>query len=233
MADATPIANPTHEALEWETPSTSKKPGILSKYNTFNTSSKPQFAVTKEEGPAAERNAPGHRSDRFIPTWISRKTCCYALAALFVLVLILALGLGIGLGLHKGWLILLSKKHKNLPLPTNTATFTGDLTYYSPGPGYGACGYENTSKDSICAVSHIVWDAVSTSSNPNANPLCGKKIRIDRYDATKAGNSSVDVMVVDRCTGCQPDDLDLSLSVFTDLAEESEGRVVGSWAWLS
>lgn len=128
---------------------------------------------------------------------------------------------------------LLSKKHKNLPLPTNTATFTGDLTYYSPGPGYGACGYENTSKDSICAVSHIVWDAVSTSSNPNANPLCGKKIRIDRYDAAKGRNSSMDVMVVDRCTGCQPDDLDLSLSVFTNLAEESQGRVVGSWAWLS
>lgn len=126
-----------------------------------------------------------------------------------------------------------SKKAKNLPLPSNTATFTGDLTYYSPGPGYGACGYENTSQDSICAVSHIVWDAASTSTNPNANPLCGKKIRITRYDASKGGNSSADVMVVDRCTGCQPDDLDLSLSVFDSLAEEAEGRVVGSWAWLN
>lgn len=71
------------------------------------------------------------------------------------------------------------------------------------------------------------------SSNPNSNPLCGKKIRIQRYDAVKGGNHSVDVMVVDRCTGCQPDDLDLSLSVFTDLAEEADGRVIGSWAWLS
>jgi len=228
MAAATPIANPTHEALEWETPSASKKPGIWSKYNLFNTSSQPQPAVTKDEHPAAELNAPEHRSShRFIPHWTSRKTCCYALAALLVLVVILALGLGIGLGLHKG------TKHKNLPLPSNTGIFTGDLTYYSPGPGYGACGYENDAKDSICAVSHIVWDAVSTSSNPNANPLCGKKIRIDRYDAARGGNSSVDVMVVDRCVGCQPDDLDLSLSVFTDLAEESQGRVVGSWAWLS
>ncbi|TVY85234.1 Papain inhibitor [Lachnellula suecica] len=113
---------------------------------------------------------------------------------------------------------------KNLPLPTNGATFTGDLTYYSPGPGYGACGYENTSSDSICAVSHIVWDAASTSSNPNANPLCGKKIRITRYDVTKGGNHSVDVEVVDRCVGCVAVDLDLSLSVFTSLAEEAEGR---------
>ncbi|TVY93849.1 Papain inhibitor [Lachnellula willkommii] len=229
MAAATPIANPTREPLEWETPSTSKKPGIFSKYNIFNTSSQPQPqvqpAVTKEEDPAAERNA--RSSNRFTPHWTSRKTCFYTLAALLILVLILALGLGLGLGIHNG------KKHKNLPLPTNTATFTGDLTYYSPGPGYGACGYENTSKDSICAVSHIVWDAESTSSNPNANPLCGKKIRIDRYNAAKGRNSSADVMVVDRCTGCQADDLDLSLSVFTDLAEESQGRVVGSWAWLS
>lgn len=78
-----------------------------------------------------------------------------------------------------------------------------------------------------------MWDAVSTSTNPNANPLCGKKIRITRYDASKGGNSSADVTVVDRCTGCQPDDLDLSLSVFERLAEETEGRVVGSWAWLN
>jgi hypothetical protein len=82
-------------------------------------------------------------------------------------------------------------------------------------------------------VSHLVWDAVSTSSNPNLNPLCGKKIRITRYDPTKGGNRSVDVEVVDRCTGCQPQDVDLSLDMFTSLAEEGQGRVVGSWAWLN
>lgn len=103
MAAATPIANPTREPLEWETPSASKKPGILSKYNIFSTSPQPQPAVTKEEGPGAERNAPEHRSNRFIPHWTSRKTCFYTLAALLVLVLILALGLGIGLGIHNGW----------------------------------------------------------------------------------------------------------------------------------
>ena len=123
-----------------------------------------------------------------------------------------------------------SSKAQNLPLPSNAATFTGDLTYYSPGPGYGACGFENTSADSICAVSHIIWDAASTSSNPNNNPLCGKMIRITRYDPTRGHNSSVDVEVVDRCVGCASTDLDLSLTMFDDLAEESQGRVVGSWA---
>ena len=124
------------------------------------------------------------------------------------------------------------KKPQNLPLPTNRGIFTGDLTFYSPGPGYGSCGYQNTSTESICAVSHLVFDAASTSSNSNNNPLCGKMIRITRYDATVGGNRSVDVEVVDRCVGCKATDLDLSLSMFTSLADESQGRVVGSWAWL-
>jgi len=123
--------------------------------------------------------------------------------------------------------------HKNLPLPSSKEIFNGDLTYYSPGPGYGACGYENTDQDSICAVSHFLWDAVSTSSNPNNNPLCGKMIRITRFDPTKGRNSSIDVEVVDRCTGCKETDLDLSIKMFTTLAEEAQGRVVGSWAWLN
>jgi hypothetical protein len=57
-------------------------------------------------------------------------------------------------------------------------------------------------------------------------------IRITRYDSTVGGNRSVDVEVVDRCVGCKATDLDLSLSMFTSLAEEAQGRVVGSWAWL-
>jgi hypothetical protein len=108
------------------------------------------------------------------------------------------------------------------------------LTYYSPGPGYGACGFQNTSTEAICAVSHFLWDAVlPKGGNANDNPLCGKKIRITRYDATKGGNRSVDVEVVDKCMGCASTDLDLSLSMFTSLAEEADGRVVGSWAWLN
>jgi len=154
----------------------------------------------------------------------SRRSCILIIVAL---VLLLALIIGLLAGLSKK-----KSSAKDLPLPTNSGIFTGDLTYYSPGPGYGACGFENTSEDSICAVSHIIWDAASTSSNPNNNPLCGKKIRITRYDESANGNRSVDVEVVDRCVGCKATDLDLSLKMFDSLAEESQGRVVGSWAWL-
>ena len=46
----------------------------------------------------------------------------------------------------------------------------------------------------IVSISHYTFDAVSKSSDPNANPLCRHKIR-----AVREGKS-VDLMVVDRCT---------------------------------
>jgi hypothetical protein len=58
-------------------------------------------------------------------------------------------------------------------------------------------------------------------------------IRIVRFDESLGKNSSADVEVVDRCVGCAVNDLDLSLTVFDELATEAQGRVVGSWAWLS
>ncbi|KAF4632403.1 hypothetical protein G7Y89_g5723 [Cudoniella acicularis] len=242
------MATMNHEVPEWETPSSPPKKNIFRKPVA---KSQQQPLQTSKEDKELEAGlemgtstaAPGF-AERVIPrpvkAWLAgnrkRKIIVSAVAGLVLLVFILGLGLGLGLK-HKSQensgSLSTSSSAQDLPLPTNTGIFTGDLTYYSPGPGYGACGYENTSTDAICAISHIVWDAASTSSNPNLNPLCGKKIRITRYDPTRGGNSSVDVEVVDRCVGCQADDLDLSLSMFTSLAEEDQGRVVGSWAWLT
>lgn len=83
----------------------------------------------------------------------------------------------------------------------------------------------------VCAVSHIIYDAASVSSNPNENPLCGKMIRIQRTDASGA-TKSVDVKVVDRCEACKAQDVDLSPTAFNTVADEALGRVTGSWAWL-
>jgi len=214
------------EVPEWETPTSPPKKSIFRKPVALQT-----FALSKEDPGEDTTTVKRTFSDRFLPHGLaccgrSRKQLLLSLLA-FILLLILILGLGLGLGLsHK------SKKAQNLPLPTDHGIFTGDLTYYSPGPGFGSCGYQNTSTEAICAISHFVFDAASTSSNPNDNPLCGKMIRITRYDPTVGGNRSVDVEVVDRCVGCAATDLDLSLSMFTDLAEVAQGRVVGSWAWL-
>ena len=99
-------------------------------------------------------------------------------------------------------------------------------------PGLGACGITSAPSDNIVAVSHYVFDAVQKGSDPNSNPLCGKKIRAKRFDASVNGYRSVDVTVVDRCVGCQPNDLDVTTSVFDQMADEALGRVDVTWAWL-
>jgi hypothetical protein len=147
---------------------------------------------------------------------LSRRTRIIILVGLLALI---ALIVGLAAGLS-------TRKHmQNLPLPSgNGGPYTGDLTYYAPG--LGACGVTSSNSDKIVAISHIVFDAVSVGSDPNANPLCGKKLR-----ATK-DNKSVDLTVVDRCTGCQPKDLDVTIDTFADLADVDLGRVLVEWNWL-
>ena len=53
--------------------------------------------------------------------------------------------------------------------------------------------------DDIVSVSHLLFDSESTGSNPNANPLCGLKIRAARLDESVNSQRSVDLTVVDRC----------------------------------
>jgi len=119
-------------------------------------------------------------------------------------------------------------------LPTNADPHTGDLTYYltTDTPVLGACGNYITDKDYIVAVSHYVYDAAQTGSDPNTNPLCGKKLRATRYDSSVGAWRSADLTVQDRCVGCQPNDIDTTTTVFDQLAVEAQGRVNVTWAWL-
>ncbi|ESZ90294.1 hypothetical protein SBOR_9323 [Sclerotinia borealis F-4128] len=229
------MANTIHETPEWETPT--PKQSFLSRHDIF---SKPESTLpTTKEGPSDSSDNAVVTGTLGKPTLIerfngvvprnrtyfglSRKVFLLIVGGAIVLLLALILGLGIGLGLKHS-------SSKALPLPSNGGIFTGDLTYYAPA--LGACGITSSSTESICAVSHIIYDAASTSSNPNANPLCGRKIRIIRQKESGSGNNTVDVTVVDRCVGCKAEDLDLSLTVFDKLAQEAQGRVTGSWAWL-
>ncbi len=147
---------------------------------------------------------------------LSRRTRILVLAVALAIVALI-IGLAAGLSTRKGT--------QNLPLPSgHGGPYTGDLTYYQPG--LGACGVTSSNSDRIVAISHIVFDAVSTGSDPNANPLCGKKIRARR------DNKSVDLTVVDRCTGCQPKDIDVTVNTFASLADVDLGRVQVEWNWL-
>ncbi|KAI0171693.1 hypothetical protein GGR52DRAFT_433762 [Hypoxylon sp. FL1284] len=147
---------------------------------------------------------------------------------IFVFVVIpLAVGLGVGLSRRHS-----AQDQDSLPLPSNNGIFTGELTYYDPA--LGACGIQSSSSEDVVSVSHIIFDAASQGSDPNANPLCRRTIRVTRdYVEAESGNQSVDVTVVDRCVGCDATDLDLSLAVFTRLASQDSGRVSGSWTWLT
>lgn len=100
----------------------------------------------------------------------------------------------------------------------------GDLTYYKPG--LGACGKVNGENDAIVAISHVIFDPKTPNGNPNNNPLCGRKIKINR------NGKSVVVRVQDRCEACKKNDLDVPVKVFKKLAKKSAGRVKMNWKWV-
>ena len=142
-----------------------------------------------------DRLMPGHRKY----FGFSRKITCIVILLTFLTLLALILGLAIGLSKKSRYVCpnrvltrltsILFSHHQNLPI--GSQTYTGDLTYY--GPGLGACGITSSDTDHIVSISHFTFDALSKGSNPNANPLCGHKLR-----AVRNGNS-IDLTVVDRC----------------------------------
>ncbi|EIM80538.1 barwin-like endoglucanase [Stereum hirsutum FP-91666 SS1] len=98
---------------------------------------------------------------------------------------------------------------------------------HSSAVGLGACGITNVDSDKIVAVSEKLFDTYpGATNNPNANPICGKKIK-----ASFNGKSTT-VTVTDRCTGCALSDLDFSPSAFSELADESLGRIDITWDFV-
>jgi hypothetical protein len=96
-----------------------------------------------------------------------------------------------------------------------TAAKGGRATWFHPA--LGACGWNHGDGDMITAVSHIRFDA----SRP-----CGKKIRV------KGPAGEAVVTVVDRCTGCARDDLDLSPAAFKKvIGDLGKGHDQVSWDW--
>jgi hypothetical protein len=105
-------------------------------------------------------------------------------------------------------------------------TYTGDLTWYEVG--LGACGITSTSDEHVVAISHELFDAVSTG-NPNTNPLCNKKVSI-----IGANGQTYTGTIVDRCPGCDSGSLDLSQSFFNEVTNNGDGRVGGmKWSMAS
>ncbi|CAK9441140.1 uncharacterized protein LODBEIA_P50090 [Lodderomyces beijingensis] len=106
----------------------------------------------------------------------------------------------------------------------NGAVQSGQGTYYDVG--MGACGVVHSNSENVIAISHQLFDKYTPGGNPNHNTLCGKKIR-----ASYQGKS-VDVTIVDRCEGCQYNDLDFSPTAFESIADKGLGRIPITWQWL-
>jgi len=167
------------------------------------------------------------RFDRLLPPqkrYLGRSRQTFVIALPVLLFVLIGLAIGLSVGLTRK-----TRHHTSLPLPTGTARHTGDLTYYSPG--LGACGLTSKEEDYVVSVAHSTFDAVQQGTDPNSNPLCKRKIRAQRL--FNGEMASVDLTVVDRCTGCHPTDLDVSPSAFSKLANFPEGRVVVTWVWLN
>lgn len=100
------------------------------------------------------------------------------------------------------------------------AAYTGDLTYYYPGGGYGACGQPIQNGDLVAAVSARFF----TAANPNQDPICGRTVTV-----TYNGRSAT-ARVLDKCGGCGAQDIDVTPAVFSQLADLSAGRVRVNWS---
>jgi len=104
-------------------------------------------------------------------------------------------------------------------------TFSGQGTYY--GTGLGSCGWTNKDTDFIAAASRLLYDTWpgANPANPNTNPICG------RYATAHHGGKSVRVKIVDRCEACAKYDLDFSPAAFSQIADQSLGRIQITWKW--
>ncbi|KAI0197590.1 RlpA-like double-psi beta-barrel-protein domain-containing protein-containing protein [Astrocystis sublimbata] len=95
---------------------------------------------------------------------------------------------------------------------TSAFAFSGDMTYYNPG--LGACGWTNGDGDAVVALS------------PSKSGNCGRQIRI-HYNG-----KSTTAKVVDKCPGCGDESIDVSPTVFDQLANRDQGRVHVTWEFI-
>ncbi|ROT41139.1 hypothetical protein SODALDRAFT_330846 [Sodiomyces alkalinus F11] len=96
--------------------------------------------------------------------------------------------------------------------------FKGDLTFYDTG--LGACGFNDTGRHGIVALSH---HKMGTASNNNLNPHCNRRVRL------RANGKTVEGIVRDKCMGCAKEDIDVSPDMFAALYDLGVGRARVTW----
>ncbi len=100
----------------------------------------------------------------------------------------------------------------------DTTQHQGDATYYDTADGSGNCSFPATPGDlMVGAMNHTDYAD---------SAVCGACVRLTGPNAT------ITVRVVDQCPECQPGDIDLSPSAFSQIADLSAGRVSITWQYV-
>ncbi|KAK3179840.1 hypothetical protein K4F52_008757 [Lecanicillium sp. MT-2017a] len=100
--------------------------------------------------------------------------------------------------------------------------YSGEITYYAVG--LGACGKDDSGKDSSANIVALSKDMMGTQSN--GNPMCGQTITI------YANGKSTTATVRDKCMGCARNNIDVSEKVYKELfGALGSGRMPVSWSF--
>ena len=94
-------------------------------------------------------------------------------------------------------------------------SYSGDITYYSPGIGDGSCGTTWPDNSFVAAMNA---PQMYNGANPNNNIKCGQCIKLH------GPKGSAVAKIVDTCPPCLAGSVDLSPAVFDKIAVESVGR---------
>lgn len=110
--------------------------------------------------------------------------------------------------------------------PAAGESFTGELTYFTPG--MGACGETSGENDAMVAIAQSLFDKYTPGGNPNKNPLCGQSVTIKGADGSEHS-----AKIWDRCVGCAESDLDMPQAFFNKVTTPkgsntpADGRAYG------
>ncbi|GMG35865.1 unnamed protein product [Ambrosiozyma monospora] len=99
----------------------------------------------------------------------------------------------------------------------------GRGTYYSVGADN--CGTSSSDSDYVVAISRALY--LTKVDSQDISSYCGQQIDVNY------GGKSVTVTVVDSCESCGENDLDLSPSAFSALADQSVGVLDIEWNWVN
>ncbi|KAG8761947.1 hypothetical protein FRC12_009257 [Ceratobasidium sp. 428] len=111
--------------------------------------------------------------------------------------------------------------------PLADAARHGWATHYNPGVGTGACGWNNNGNELVAAIGTHLYETMMIDGNPNHSKACGKHVHVTWH------GKSTTAKVVDRCSACGDNDLDLSPAAFTKLAPLGNGKLNGiAWQFV-